>query len=97
MAIFLTRDVIGGISRLDQTAARIADGNLGERIRMRRADEIGDASTSFDRMTDQLQTMLERKREVAGALLGAGEGWLTELSNEDLRQLLALDRQEVLS
>ncbi len=48
-------------------------------------------------LEERIQTMLERKREVAGALLGAGEGWLTELSNEDLRQLLALDRQEVLS
>ena len=36
-------------------------------------------------------------REVADTLLGAGEGWLTELSNEELKGLLLLDRKEALA
>ena len=41
--------------------------------------------------------MLERKREVADNLLAAGENWITELSNDDLKRLLALDRQEAMA
>ena len=48
-------------------------------------------------LEERIQVMLERKREVAQTLLGAGEGWLTELSNEELRKLLILDRTEALA
>ena len=42
--------------------------------------------------------MLERKREVTRNLLGGGgENWITELSNEELRKLLILDRREALA
>jgi hypothetical protein len=48
-------------------------------------------------LEERIQTMLERKRQVAGDLLGAGEAWLTELSNDELHKLLTLDRSEALA
>jgi SNF2 family DNA or RNA helicase len=48
-------------------------------------------------LEERIQEMLERKREVSANLLSAGEGWITELSNDDLRKLLALDRTEALA
>jgi SNF2 family DNA or RNA helicase len=48
-------------------------------------------------LEERIQIMLERKRDVANVLLGAGESWLTELSNEELRRLLVLDRKEALA
>ncbi|MEM7199904.1 MAG: DEAD/DEAH box helicase [Planctomycetota bacterium] len=48
-------------------------------------------------LEERIQVMLERKREVAENLLGTGEGWLTELSNDELRKLLLLDRSEALT
>jgi len=48
-------------------------------------------------LEERIQTMLERKREVADNLLAAGESWLTELSNDELKRLLVLDRQEALA
>jgi SNF2 family DNA or RNA helicase len=42
-----------------------------------------------------IDEMIERKQEVAAKVVGTGEGWLTELSNEQLRDLFAL-RQEAL-
>ena len=48
-------------------------------------------------LEERIQEMLERKREVSENLLSAGEGWITELSNDDLRKLLALDRTEALA
>ncbi len=37
--------------------------------------------------------MIERKKEVAGKVVGAGEGWLTELSDAQLKDLFALRRE----
>ena len=48
-------------------------------------------------LEERIQTMLDRKRQVAEDLLAAGENWLTELSNDDLRRLLTLDRVEALA
>jgi SNF2-related domain/Helicase conserved C-terminal domain/SNF2 Helicase protein len=48
-------------------------------------------------LEERIQQMLERKREVADNLLAAGENWITELSNDDLKRLLVLDRQEALA
>lgn len=48
-------------------------------------------------LEERIQQMLERKREVADNLLAAGENWITELNNDELRRLLTLDRQEALA
>ncbi len=48
-------------------------------------------------LEERIQEMLERKREVADSLLAAGEAWITELTNDELRRLLTLDRQEALA
>jgi superfamily II DNA or RNA helicase len=46
-------------------------------------------------LEERIDEMIERKQEVARRVVGAGEGWLTELSNEQLRDLFAL-RQEAI-
>ena len=48
-------------------------------------------------LEERIQQMLDRKREVADNLLAAGENWITELSNEELKRLLTLDRKEALA
>jgi SNF2 family DNA or RNA helicase len=48
-----------------------------------------------DTMEAKIDEMIERKKGVAAKVVGAGEAWLTELSNEQLRDLVAL-RQEAL-
>jgi SNF2 family DNA or RNA helicase len=46
-------------------------------------------------LEDKIDEMIERKQKVAGSIVGAGEGWLTELSTAELKELFAL-RQEAL-
>ena len=46
-------------------------------------------------LEEKIDEMIERKQEVAQRVVGAGEGWLTELSNEQLKDLFAL-RQEAI-
>jgi SNF2 family DNA or RNA helicase len=46
-------------------------------------------------LEEKIDQMIERKQEVAAQVVGTGEAWLTELSNDELRDLFAL-RQEAL-
>jgi len=41
---------------------------------------------------DRVATLLKAKRALAEAVVGSGEGWLSELSNDDLDELVALGR-----
>jgi len=41
-------------------------------------------------LEEKIDAMIERKQEVAERVVGSGEGWLTELSNAQLQDLLAL-------
>ena len=42
---------------------------------------------------EKIDEMIERKKEIAEKVVGAGEGWLTELSNDDLKGVLALSKE----
>jgi SNF2 family DNA or RNA helicase len=41
-------------------------------------------------LEDRIAALLEKKRELAEAVVGTGEGWITELSDEELSQLVTL-------
>ncbi len=43
-------------------------------------------------LEERIDEMIEKKTTVAGQVLGTGEQWLTELSNNDLRSLIMLSR-----
>jgi SNF2 family DNA or RNA helicase len=46
-------------------------------------------------LEEKIDDMIERKQRVAQWVVGAGEGWLTELSNDQLRELFALRQEAV--
>jgi SNF2 family DNA or RNA helicase len=46
-------------------------------------------------LEEKIDEMIERKKGVAEHIVGAGEAWLTELSNQELRDVFALRREAV--
>ena len=44
-------------------------------------------------LEERIDEMIERKKDIAEQTVGAGEGWLTELSNDELRDVLRLSAQ----
>ncbi|WP_435011375.1 DEAD/DEAH box helicase [Tundrisphaera lichenicola] len=44
-------------------------------------------------LEEKIDEMIERKREVAGSIVGTGEDWLTKLSTAELKDLFALRRE----
>ncbi len=44
---------------------------------------------------EKIDEMIERKKEIAEQVVGAGENWLTELSTADLKELFALRKEAV--
>ncbi len=41
-------------------------------------------------LEDRIAALLEKKRELADAVVGSGEGWITELSDDELTDLVSL-------
>jgi SNF2 family DNA or RNA helicase len=46
-------------------------------------------------LEEKIDEMIESKKEVAVKVVGTGEGWLTELSNQELREIFALRKEAV--
>jgi non-specific serine/threonine protein kinase len=46
-------------------------------------------------LEEKISTMIRDKRGLAARIVGTGEGWLTELSTDDLRELLRLEEGAV--
>ncbi len=46
-------------------------------------------------LEEKIDAMIEGKRALAAQVLGSGESWLTELSTDQLRDLVALRREDV--
>ena len=46
-------------------------------------------------LEDKIDEMIERKKGIADKIVGAGEGWLTELSNKALKELFMLRKDMV--
>ena len=44
-------------------------------------------------LEEKIDHMIERKKEVSRKVVGTGEGWITEMSNEDLRDVLSLSAE----
>jgi diguanylate cyclase (GGDEF)-like protein len=61
VAIFVARSINGGLRPLVHATEQIMRGDLSQRIRARRRDELGDASAAFDRMAQELQDSSNRR------------------------------------
>jgi SNF2 family DNA or RNA helicase len=46
-------------------------------------------------LEERIDEIIERKVQVAENVVGTGENWLTELSNEELKDILALREEAV--
>jgi len=57
----ITRGILGPIQTLSVATKRLADGDLDYRVAVRTRDEVGDLSTSFNEMAEQLE---KQRREI---------------------------------
>ena len=46
-------------------------------------------------LEDKIDEMIERKKQISEKAVGAGEGWLTELSTRELKEIFALRKEAV--
>jgi SNF2 family DNA or RNA helicase len=47
-------------------------------------------------LEERIDQMIEDKKKLAGAIVGADESWLTELDNDAFRQLISLNRSAIM-
>jgi SNF2 family DNA or RNA helicase len=46
-------------------------------------------------LEERIDQMIEQKKDLAERIVGAGEGWLTEMSTDQLKELFVLSREAV--
>jgi SNF2 family DNA or RNA helicase len=46
-------------------------------------------------LEERIDRMIEQKKELAESIVGTGEGWLTEMSTDQLKRVFALSREAV--
>jgi SNF2 family DNA or RNA helicase len=46
-------------------------------------------------LEERIDQMIEQKKYLAESIVGTGEGWLTEMSTDQLQELFALSREAV--
>ena len=46
-------------------------------------------------LEERIDAMIEKKKELVESIVGAGEGWITELSTDRLREIFSLNREEM--
>jgi signal transduction histidine kinase len=63
LSIFLARGLTGPFSEMVAVARRLAEGQLGERIRVVSRDELGVLATTLNRMAEQLQRLEHVRRD----------------------------------
>jgi SNF2 family DNA or RNA helicase len=47
-------------------------------------------------LEERIDLMIEEKKKIADAIIGADESWLTKLDNNSFKQLIALNRQAII-
>ncbi|QPJ61948.1 MAG: HAMP domain-containing histidine kinase [Candidatus Nitronauta litoralis] len=63
-----TRRIFAPIKAIKDGVELIGEGNLSQRIEINRRDELGDLSNSINKMADDIQQMLEAKRQLLLAI-----------------------------
>ncbi|MEO3944038.1 methyl-accepting chemotaxis protein [Gorillibacterium sp. CAU 1737] len=94
MAIFLIRAFIRPVRKLEVAVRAVAAGDLSHRINSRSRDELGQLSKGFDRMTQEMSTMVASTERVASRLTGYAYDLKqftesTSVESEELNQVIA--------
>ncbi len=63
LALFLSKQIVVPIEALVEATSELSSGHLGHRIRAPASDELGALVTSFNRMTQQLETKTQELKQ----------------------------------
>jgi signal transduction histidine kinase len=68
-----TRRTVSRVRRLEATTARVAGGDLDQRVDVSGRDELGGLESGFNTMAEQLQESIEAERQLSGSAARADE------------------------
>jgi sigma-B regulation protein RsbU (phosphoserine phosphatase) len=63
ISVFLSRSITGTIHQLDRKTACISRGDFSYKIQSKRRDQLGELARSFDRMSEDLEKLLQDAKE----------------------------------
>ncbi|NLM17895.1 MAG: HAMP domain-containing protein [Candidatus Riflebacteria bacterium] len=81
LSLFVSHKIAGPVYRIEETAKRIAKGDLSQTVHLRHGDELGDLQDAFNAMTVALRNTIKKDREVIERLLNATKTLKEELKS----------------
>ncbi|PAQ13508.1 chemotaxis protein [Bacillaceae bacterium SAOS 7] len=73
IVFFIIRSITSPLKKLIHAAQKVSEGDLTESVEVTSKDEIADLASSFNKMTDSLQTLLRHISEGSSHLASASE------------------------
>lgn len=77
VGIIISRRITGPLAQVVESADKIAQGNLDERVHVNRKDEIGALAAAFNQMTGNLKKMIESEAAAKATLESIVAGYKT--------------------
>jgi methyl-accepting chemotaxis protein len=100
-SLMLSHKIAGPVYRFEVSAKQIANGDLGLRIHLRKGDELTDLADVFNRMTSNLEQIVQKDREVIEKIIGVINRIPMSLKQEELddeeKEEIILELTEVVS
>ncbi|MFW5781790.1 MAG: HAMP domain-containing protein [Candidatus Muiribacteriaceae bacterium] len=100
-SLMLSHKIAGPVYRFEVSAKQIANGDLGLRIHLRKGDELTDLADVFNRMTSNLEQIVQKDREVIEKIIGVINRIPMSLKQEELedeeKEQIILELTEVVS
>jgi methyl-accepting chemotaxis protein len=90
LAYLTIKTITQGVSRIEQTAKKLAEGDLGARVEYGNKDELGQISTAFNKMADRFHDAINEVKESVTQLASTAEetSTVTAQTNQGISQQL---------
>ncbi len=84
ISLFVSHKIAGPVYRLEESMKLLASGDLTHKVHLRQGDELGDLKDAFNKMSESLNKMVYKDREVIERLAKTGENLQKKVDNKNL-------------
>lgn len=84
ISIFVSHKIAGPVYRLEESMKQLASGDLTHKVHLRHGDELEDLQNAFNKMSESLNKMVYKDREVIERLAKTGENLQKKVDDKNL-------------
>lgn len=86
ISIIISHKIAGPVYRFEQSAKKIAEGDLTLRIHLRKGDEMKSLAILFNDMTEKLENMVKKDRKIVESIVKVIQEIPSDITEENLTE-----------